>query len=120
MAILRLDNGKAAQSLTPELVDEVEMIKHDSFRVIRDRIAIADELEQWSILLGWDAAVTNYELRPKEDEEDAQKRFAKLFSKINEQLVRMARQLPPGRLRQVSRRSNWWMQYRWAKFRKRV
>jgi hypothetical protein len=117
MAILRLDN---AHLHTRELADEVDAIKHDSFRVIRDRIAIADELERGSILADWDTAVTNYELRPKEDEEDAQKRFGRRFNAINEQLVRMARQPPPRRLSQVWRWLEWWMQYKWAKIRKRV
>lgn len=50
MAVLRLDNARVSQSLTRELMDEVESIKHDSFRVIRDRIAIANELEYANIL----------------------------------------------------------------------
>jgi len=120
MAILRLDNASATQRLTQELVEEVESIKHDSFRVIRDRIAIANELECANILGDWDAAVTNYEFRPKEDNEGAQKLFARRFSGVNEQLVRMARHPPPGRCKRFWRSLNWWIQYRWAKVCKRL
>ena len=115
MAILRLDNAKATNSLTRELVAEVETIKHDSFRVIRDRIAIAGELENGNILVDWDTAVTNYEADTREE-----RRFAERFSAINERLVRMARNPPPGTFKQLGRWLNWRAQYQLARFRKQV
>jgi hypothetical protein len=115
MAMIRLYDLETALSASPEIRDEVNSIKHDSFRVIRDRITIATELESNSILDDWAAAVMNYEADTREV-----KRFAKRFSDINERLVRMARNHPPGKAKQVCRWLNWWVQYRWAKLRKRV
>ncbi len=101
-AMIRLTEASTTSSFTPELMERVDSIKRDSFRVIRDRITIADELEHWNILADWDAAVTNYEADP-----DQSRRFAERFNDLNDRLIRMARRTPPGQIKQ------WWTRLRW-------
>jgi hypothetical protein len=91
MAIIRLDIADKALSRTAALVHEVEAIKIESFRVLRDRIFIAEELTFADILVKWDTAVTNYEMNKEE------RRFAERFTELNEHLTRMALS-PPKRL----------------------
>lgn len=85
MAIVRVDMASLTSLFTPEMLQEVEVIKADSFRVLRDRIFIAEELEFGGILAEWDTTVTNY-ARHAIDE----RIFAGRFSDLNEKLVRMA------------------------------
>jgi len=91
-----------------EMVKELEVIKAESFRVLRDRIFIADELAYSDILVEWDSAVTNFDKRTIDDVT-----FAKRFNLVNDKLVRMALE-PPKR--------PWWLKHWWnrrklAKFR---
>src|SRR5258707_374913 len=87
-----LDGG-----MSPELLRAIDDAKFESFRVFRDRIYIAEELE-WADMLGaWDTAVTNFE--KAEDPEG--RNFAERFNKISNALVRMA--MRPNRQRPVSR-----------------
>ena len=67
------------------MLQEVDISKVDSFRILRDRIFIADELRCEGILNKWDTAVTNYEMHNSDE-----RVFAERFSTINDQLVRMA------------------------------
>jgi hypothetical protein len=85
MAIVRLDKASDTSHFAPEMVQEVEVIKVDSFRVLRDRIFIADELDFAGILVEWDTTVTNYEMHAIDE-----RTFADRFSKLNDNLVRMA------------------------------
>jgi hypothetical protein len=96
MSIIRVHKVRETSHYTPEMVQDVERIKADSFRVLRDRIFIADELETTNISGKWDSAVTNFEM-PGRDE----RLFADRFSQLNTQLVRMARGAPrnPGWLK---------------------
>jgi hypothetical protein len=64
---------------------EVEVIKADSFRVLRDRIFIAEELDYGGILVEWDTIVTNYGMHISDERE-----FAGRFSSLNQKLVGMA------------------------------
>jgi hypothetical protein len=84
MAMIRLDAANKAMSSMPELVHETETVKHDSFRVIRDRIIIAGELAFADILGEWNAAVVNY------DADKQERKFSERFKKLNERLVDMA------------------------------
>lgn len=96
MAIVRLDKASTTSHYVPEMVQEVEVIKVDAFRVLRDRIFIAQELEFANVLVEWDAAVTNFEMRNSDE-----RTFADRFSKLNAKLVGMALHPPknPGRFR---------------------
>ncbi len=82
MAIVRLDKASTTSHYVPEMVQEVEVIKVDAFRVLRDRIFIAEELEFANILAEWDTAVTNFEMRNSDEHT-----FADRFSKLNAKLV---------------------------------
>jgi hypothetical protein len=53
MAIVRVDMASLTSLFTPEMLQEVEVIKADSFRVLRDRIFIAEELDYGGILVEW-------------------------------------------------------------------
>jgi hypothetical protein len=66
----------------------VERLKMESFRVLRDRILIANEIAARDILRLWAEAFHNYEANRDE------KKFADRFTKINETLVSMARKKP--------------------------
>ena len=94
MAMIRLDRLKKLALYSKEAVSEVEVTKVDSFRVLRDRIFIADELEEGNVLADWDAAVTNYEATGRMDAAAAERWFAERFSELNGRLVRMALQPP--------------------------
>jgi hypothetical protein len=84
-AIVRVDMASLTSLFTPEMQQEVEVIKADSFRVLRDRIFIAEELDYGGILVEWDTIVTNYGMHTIDERE-----FAGRFSKFNDKLVRMA------------------------------
>ena len=100
MAIVRVDMASLTSLFTPEMLQEVEAIKADSFRVLRDRIFIAEEHNFGGILVEWDTTVTNYAKHAID-----QRIFAGRFSELNDKLVRMALNPPkhPGRLKL------WWM-----------
>jgi phosphoribosylaminoimidazole-succinocarboxamide synthase len=66
----------------------VERLKMESFRVLRDRILIADEIASADIVRLWAQAFHNFEANKDE------KIFADRFTKINETLVSMARKTP--------------------------
>lgn len=97
MAIVRVDKASDTSHYTPEMAQEAEVIKVDSFRILRDRIFIADELEFANVLAEWDTAVTNREMRNSDE-----RVFAERFSELNSKLVRMALNPPkrPGRFKQ--------------------
>ncbi|MGO9776024.1 MAG: hypothetical protein ACLQGT_13145 [Terracidiphilus sp.] len=61
---------------------EIDVIKADSFRILRDRIFIAEELDYGGIFVEWDTIVTNYSSGEQE--------FTGRFSEFNAKLVRMA------------------------------
>jgi len=84
MAMIQLNVGRRAMSDTSALEREIASIKHDSFRVVRDRIIIAGELAFEDILGTWDAAVTNF------DNDGEERIVAKRFTELNERLVEMA------------------------------
>lgn len=65
-----------------------EKAKIEAYRVLRDRIIIADEIMAADTLSAWDTAVTNYLMNL-----DTFK-FANRFSEINATLVHMARRTP--------------------------
>jgi len=96
MAIVPLDKESTTSYYVRVMGQEVEVIKVDAFRVPRDRIFIAKELEFANVPLEWDTAVTNFEM-PNSDE----RTFADRFSKLNAKLVGMALHLPknPGCIR---------------------
>jgi len=100
MTIVRVDMASLTSLYTPEMLQEVEVIKADSFRVLRDRIFIAEELNYGGILVEWDTNVTNYAKHTIDE-----RVFAGRFSDLNDKLVRMALSPPkrPGRLKV------WWM-----------
>lgn len=75
-----------------DLFIQLERLKMDSFRVLRDRILISSELESADILTQWTEAFHNFE------NDQNERKFSDRFSSINEQLVRMAREDPPRRL----------------------
>ncbi len=90
------------------LQEEIDEIKADSFRVLRDRIFIAEELDYGGILVEWDMIVTNYAMHTSDERE-----FAGRFSEFNDKLVRMALN-PPKRPGWFKR---WRMHRKLAKFR---
>ena len=96
MAIVRLDKASTTSHYVPEMVQDVEVTKVDAFRVLRDRIFIAEELEFANILVEWDTAVTNFEMHNCDE-----RTFADRFSKRNGKLVHMALHPPksPGRFK---------------------
>jgi hypothetical protein len=108
-AIVRVDMASTTSLFKPEMAEEVEVIKADSFRVLRDRIFIADELDLAGILVEWDTLITNYTKHASDERE-----FAGRFSSLNDKLVRMALNPPklPGRFKQ------WWMRRELAKYRR--
>lgn len=65
-----------------------EKAKIEAYRVLRDRIIIADEIMAAETLVEWDTAVTNY-LKTLDTF-----KFADRFSQINVTLVHMARKTP--------------------------
>ena len=85
MAIVGVDKASTTSLYTPEMTAEMESIKIQSFKVIRDRIFIADELESGAIIVEWDTAVHNYEMRTSDVRE-----FAGRYSELNDKLIRMA------------------------------
>ena len=94
-AIQRGPNGITFRE-TKLMIQEIDVIKADSFRVLRDRIFIAEELEYGGILVEWDTAVTNYATHTNDKQE-----FTDRFSELNDKLVRMALNPPksPGRFK---------------------
>jgi len=108
MAIVRVDQASTTSHYTPEMTAEMEVIKVESFKVIRDRIFIADELENASIIMEWDEAVTYYDMHAINE-----RKFAERYSKLNDRLIRMALNPPrlPGRFRR------WRMKREYKKFR---
>lgn len=107
--IVRVDMASLTSLMKPEMLQEVEVIKADSFRVLRDRIFIAEELNYAGILVEWDTAVTNYAMHTIDE-----RKFADRFSKLNDKLVRMALDPPkhPGRFKR------WRMRRELAKYEK--
>ena len=99
MAIVRVDMASLTSLFTPEMLQEVEVIKADSFRVLRDRIFIAEELDYGGILVEWDTLVTNYKMHTSDERE-----FAGRFSNLNDKLVRMALNHP--------KRTGWFKRWR--------
>ncbi len=93
MAIARVDMESLTSLFTPEMLHEVEVKKAESFRVLRDRIFIAEELELGGVLAEWDTNVTNYAMHTIDE-----RIFAGRFSELNRKLVRMALN-PPKRYR---------------------
>jgi hypothetical protein len=91
---------------TPEMQQEVEVIKADSFRVLRDRIFIAKELDYGGILVEWDTIVTNYGMHTSDERE-----FAGRFSEFNDKLVRMALNPP--------KRPGWFKRWRLRRLRRK-
>jgi len=89
------------------MLQEIDVIKSDSFRVLRDRIFIAEELNFGGILAEWDTIVTNYQKHASDERE-----FAGRFSNLNDKLVRMA--LNPPKLH--GRFKQWWMNWELAKY----
>jgi hypothetical protein len=78
-AIVRVDMASLTSLIAPEMFQEVEVIKADSFRVLRDRIFIAKELNYGGILVEWDTIVTNYGMHASYKRE-----FAGRFSELND------------------------------------
>lgn len=72
-----------------DAIRELEDTKADSYRVIRDRIFIAKELEYADILMQWDTAVINFE------RSGDSRLFAERFTALNGKLVAMALNSPP-------------------------
>jgi hypothetical protein len=102
-AISRSPSGITFRELGKQ---EIDVIKDDSIRVLRDRIFIAEELNFGCILVEWDTIVTNYAKQTIDE-----RVFAGCVSELNEKLVRMALNPPerPGwfkrwRLKRLSRK----------------
>ena len=70
----------------------VEAVKYESFRVLRDRIFIATEIENGNVLGDWDTAVTNFEMHAS-----TVKVFGRRFNDLNARVVKMALN-PPKRI----------------------
>ena len=86
MALVHIyEERQAKRPITEEISLQAEKSKIDSFRALRDRILIAEEIETANSLIDWDTAVTNY-LNTLDG-----KKFAERFSSINATLVHMAR-----------------------------
>jgi hypothetical protein len=100
MAVVRIDMASLTSLFSPEMAQEVEVIKAESFRVLRDRIFIAKELDLGGILVEWDTLITNYQKHASDERE-----FAGRFSSLNDKLVRMALNPPkfPGHFKQWRR-----------------
>ncbi|MGA2278261.1 MAG: hypothetical protein ABSG00_11710 [Terracidiphilus sp.] len=103
-AIRRGPNGITFRKT--KMIQEIDVIKADSFRVLRDRIFIAEELDYGGILVEWNTIVTNYATQTSDEQE-----FTGRFTELNDKLVRMALNPPrhPGwferwRLRRLSRK----------------
>jgi len=109
-AIVRVDMASLTSLFSPEMQQEVEVIKADSFRVLRDRIFIAEELDYGGILVEWNLIVTNYGMHASDERE-----FTGRFSEFNNKLVRMALN-PPRRPRRLKL---WWMSRELRKLNKR-
>jgi hypothetical protein len=105
-AIVRVDMASLTSLFTPEMQQEVEVIKADSFRVLRDRIFIAKELDYGGILVEWDTIVTNYGMHTSDERE-----FAGRFSEFNDKLVRMALNPP--------KRPGWFKRWRLRRLRRK-
>jgi hypothetical protein len=81
----QVENG---QKIQEEISLLGEKAKIESYRVLRDRIMIAEEIMCAETLVEWDTAVTNY-LKTLDTF-----KFANRFSSINARLVHMARKTP--------------------------
>lgn len=92
-----------------EHVYRIEQAKMESFRVLQDRIVIADELESVDALGKWAEAFHNFEMDGNE------RRFAEQFKKLRETLVGMARREGPRKIPFHKRLSRWaeYKVYRW-------
>jgi hypothetical protein len=82
----QVENGQKIQA---EISLLGEKAKIEAYRVLRDRIIIAEEIMSAETLVDWDTAVTNY-LKTLDTV-----KFANRFSSINATLVHMARKTPP-------------------------
>ena len=70
---------------SPEMDLLARRAEIDSFRTLRDRILIADEVELANALVEWDTAIQNFKRTHDE------RIFAQRFSSINKRLVEIAR-----------------------------
>jgi hypothetical protein len=109
MAIARVDMTSLTSLFTPEMLQEVEVIKADSFRTLRDRIFIAEELNYGGILVEWDTTLTNYAKHAIDE-----RVFAGRFSELNDKLVRMALNPP----KQPGQFKRWRMRRELAKYKR--
>jgi hypothetical protein len=81
----QVENGQKIQA---EISLLGEKAKIEAYRVLRDRLIIAEEIMSAETLVEWDTAVTNY-LKTLDTV-----KFANRFSSINATLVHMARKMP--------------------------
>ena len=95
IALIRLDAVRGTPASTRELSEEVNAIKHEAFRVIRDRLIIAKEIESGLVLDRWDEAVSNY------DRDGNVRRLAERFTGLNSLVIHLALHPPV-------KASRWW------------
>jgi hypothetical protein len=79
------ETGAVGRTASPEIELIAERAAIESFRTLRDRILIAEEIEFANSLEEWDTAIQNY--RRTHDEHT----FAQRFFSINKVRVKMAR-----------------------------
>jgi hypothetical protein len=108
MAIARLAGAVGTPNYTHELASEVEAMKVESFRVLRDRIFIAMELESEDVLVEWETTITDFDLRSING-----RIFSDRFTDLNLKLVRMALHPPKG----IGRFRRWRTHRELAKYR---
>jgi hypothetical protein len=115
MAIMHIrELGELGITASPELELTAERAIIESFRTLRDRILIAEDIVFADSLSEWDVAVQNY--RRTKDEHV----FAERFSLINKTLVEMAG-WPAGKpniLKRLQARYSFWRALRKAKRRR--
>lgn len=89
--IVEPNRGKMRVDLSEQTESErrLEQAKLESFRVLQDRIAIAQELESTDIITRWAEAFHNFEHTPEE------RRFANRYFAIRDTIVKMARSERP-------------------------
>jgi len=120
-AYLQMQRFKGGERGTANVKDQIELeglsehsyrieqAKMESFRVLQDRIVIADELERVDALGTWADAFHNFEVDGNE------RLFSVRFTKLRETLVNMARRKTGYTLPFHRRLHHWaeWKLYKW-------
>ena len=84
LAITRVDTASFTSLYTDDMAREVEAIKGDAFRVLHDRIFIAEELRNAEIIKKWLFVFDSYKLPGGPNES------GKAFSALTAELAQMA------------------------------